>query len=185
MLPIFSVAVPELVRTTTFGPFVVPTSTAPQVSEVGASVTTGPPPAVTVSCSVVVAVRLPDVPVMVTVDVPVAAVELAVRVKVLVEVVGFGLNPAVTPLGRPEALKVTLPVNPFCGTTVMVLVPLPPFATLRALGVAVRLKEGVPEQALKANDEMLVCQLKVPLVCSYWSTYQKVQSSLGSTTIAV
>lgn len=87
-----------------------------------------------------VAVRLPDVPVMVTVDVPVVAVALAVSVKVLVVVVGFGLNPAVTPLGRPEALKVTLPVKPFAGTTVMALVPLAPRATLRVFGFAVRVK---------------------------------------------
>ena len=44
----------------------------------------------------------------------------------LVVVVGFGLNPAVTPFGNPEALKVTLPLKPFTGLTVMVLVPLLP-----------------------------------------------------------
>src|ERR1035441_6014683 len=184
MLLMFSVVLPVFLSVTFLPELVAPRTTLPKATDVGDSVATGPL-AVTLRLNVVVGVRVPEVPVMVTVDVPVVAVALAVRVKVLVEVVGFGLNPAVTPLGRPEALKVTLPVNPFCGTTVMVLVPLPPFATLRALGVAVRLKEGVPEQALKANDEMLVCQLKVPLVCSYWSTYQKVQSSLGSTTIAV
>jgi uncharacterized Tic20 family protein len=69
--------------------------------------------AFTVSVIVVVAVRLPDVPVMVTVAVPVVAVPLAVRVSTLVPVVGFGLNPAVTPLGRPDADSVTLPLNPF------------------------------------------------------------------------
>ena len=42
---------------------------------------------------------------------------LAVKVSVLAPVVGFGEKDAVTPLGRPEAERVTLPVNPFCGYT--------------------------------------------------------------------
>src|SRR2546429_5311381 len=67
--------------------------------------------------------------VIVTVDIPVAAVLLAVSVKVLivlVGVVGFVLNDAVTPFGRPDAAKVTFPVKPFWGATVMVLEPLDP-----------------------------------------------------------
>ena len=63
---------------------------------------------------------------MVTVEVPIAAALLAVSVKALVAVAGFGLRAAVTPLGRPEADKLTLPVKPFWGATVMVLDPLDP-----------------------------------------------------------
>ncbi len=81
------------------------------------------PAAFTVSETVVVATRLPDVPVMVTVEVPVVAVVLAVRLRVLVVAVGLGLNTAVTPLGNPEAARVTLPLNPPRSVTVMVLVP--------------------------------------------------------------
>ena len=77
----------------------------------------------TVRFTVVVCVMLPDTPVMVIVAVPRVALAPAVRVSVLVEVVGFGLNPAVTPLGKPDALRVTLSLNPFEGTTVMVLMP--------------------------------------------------------------
>jgi len=62
----------------------------------------------------------------VTVEVPVAAVLLAVSVKALVEVAGFGLKEAVTPLGRPEADKLTFPVKPFWGATLMVPEPLNP-----------------------------------------------------------
>jgi hypothetical protein len=51
--------------------------------------------------------------VIVTVEVPVAAVLDAVRVRVLVLVVLDGLNAAVTPLGKPDADKATLPVKPF------------------------------------------------------------------------
>ncbi len=78
---------------------------------------------VTVRAIVVVGARLPDVPVMVTVAVPALAVAPAVSVSTLVEVVGFVANDAVTPVGRPVAAKVTLPVKPFVGFTVMVLVP--------------------------------------------------------------
>ena len=49
--------------------------------------------------TVVVLVKLPDVPVRVTVTVPVVAVLLAVSVNVLVPAVLPGLNDAVTPLG--------------------------------------------------------------------------------------
>ena len=82
--------------------------------------------AVTVKATVVVFVRLPEVPVTTTEKVPVVAVLLAVSVTVLDVVAGFVLNDAVTPLGRPEADKLTLPVKPFCGVTLIVLVPLAP-----------------------------------------------------------
>jgi hypothetical protein len=82
------------------------------------------------------------VPVTVTENVPVIAVLLAVRVRVLEPTAGFRLNPAVTPVGRPEADKLTLPVKPFCGVTLIVLAPLAPCAMLRLLGDAERVKLG-------------------------------------------
>jgi hypothetical protein len=75
---------------------------------------------------------------MVTVAVPVVAVLLAVSVNVLVAVAGFGLKAAVTPLGRPDADKLTLPLKPFCGEIVTVLVPLAPWANVKLLGAAKR-----------------------------------------------
>ncbi len=87
-----------------------------------------------------VLVKPPDIPVMVTEAVPVAAVLLAVSVNVLVLAVLLGLNDAVTPLGRPDADKLTLPLKPFCGVTVMVLAPLAPWVMLRLLGDAERVK---------------------------------------------
>ncbi len=64
---------------------------------------------------------------IVTVDVPMVAVPLAVNVKVLEEVAGFVPNAAVTPLGTPVADKVTPLAKPFDGVIVIVLVPaLPP-----------------------------------------------------------
>ena len=76
--------------------------------------------AVTVRATVAVLVKPPDEPVTVTVAVPVVAVVLAVSVNVLALVVLLGLKVAVTPVGRPDAAKLTVPLNPFCGVTVTV-----------------------------------------------------------------
>jgi hypothetical protein len=92
--------------------------------------------------TVVVFVKLADVPVTVTVTVPVAAVLLAVSVNVLVLVVLPGLNDAVTPLGRPDADKLTLLLKPFCGVTVMVLALLAPCEIVKLLGEVERVKFG-------------------------------------------
>ena len=77
--------------------------------------------AIMVNDTVVEFDRIPEVPVTVTGKVPVAAPEDAVSVNRDVVVAGFGLNEAVTPLGKPDAVKVTLPLKPFCGFTVIVL----------------------------------------------------------------
>src|SRR5258708_38557898 len=96
----------------------------------------GPP--VTDRVRTVVLLKLPEIPVMVTVVVPVAAVPLAVSVNVLVPVVLAGLNDAVTPLGRPAADKLTLPVKPLCRATAIVLAPLAPCGMLKLFGDAER-----------------------------------------------
>jgi hypothetical protein len=85
---------------------------------------------------IVVLERLPDAPVMVIVAAPVVAVPLAVSVKVLVLAVLLGLKDAVTPLGVPDADKLTLPVKPFWGVTVIVLAPLAPCAIVKVFGDA-------------------------------------------------
>lgn len=61
-----------------------------------------------------------------TVDSPADAELPALSVKVDAEPAGLGLNEAVTPLGSPEAEKLTVPVKPLLGFTVMVLVLLLP-----------------------------------------------------------
>src|ERR1017187_463007 len=91
---------------------------------------------------VVDAVREPEVPPMVIVDVPGAVPDATVSVSVLVVVVGFGLKPAVTPVGRPVAFRVTLPLKPPAGTTVIVLVPWAPAAIVSEIGLAVRVNDG-------------------------------------------
>lgn len=93
---------------------------------------------------VVVIVRLPEVPVTVTVDVVSAAELAAVNVSVLALVVLAGLKAAVTPVGRPEALRATVPLNPYSGFTVMTLVAVAAGATLTLVGDAERVNVGGP-----------------------------------------
>lgn len=90
---------------------------------------------------------------MVTLAVPVVAVELAVKVTLLVDVVGFVPKVAVTPEGNPDAAKLTLPVNPPEGLTVMVLLPLLPWVTLTLEGDADSVKFG--EDAAGGRTQLL------------------------------
>ena len=65
----------------------------------------------TVTLIVVLSVRPPDLPVMVTWKDPVVARAPADRVSVPVLVAGLGLKTAVVPLRRPEAVSATLPAK--------------------------------------------------------------------------
>jgi hypothetical protein len=70
------------------------------------------------------------------VNVPVIAELLAVSFNVLVRPVVLGLKDAVTPLGKTDADRLTLPLKPFSGLTAMVVVPLDPCLMLTLLGEA-------------------------------------------------
>jgi hypothetical protein len=123
--------------------------------------------AFTVSETVVALDKLPDKPVMVTVAVPVAAVLLAVSVNELAPVVLVGLNDAVTPLGRPDADKLTLPLKPFWGVTVIALVLLEPCATVTLLGDAEseKLGGGAMGVLIETLSKVAVaCAVVLPLV---------------------
>lgn len=88
-----------------------------------------PPPEATVRATEVVWLRVPLVPVMVTVAAPKVAVLEAVSVNTLlvpVVVVVAGLKLAVIPVGKPLAVKVTALANPPVRVMVTVLVPLAP-----------------------------------------------------------
>jgi hypothetical protein len=74
--------------------------------------------------------------VIVTVDDPAVAVVDAVKVAVL------PLKLTVTPVGRLLAVKVTVPVNPPVGVTVIVLVPVPPTVTLTGVAESEKLAVG-------------------------------------------
>lgn len=77
---------------------------------------------------VVKEVRLPEaeVPVTVTGNVPAAAVLLAVKPSTVWPGIGAFTSASVTPLGRPETVRVTTPVNPLPFVTVMVSLALAP-----------------------------------------------------------
>lgn len=82
--------------------------------------------AFTVSVMVVDAVVVPETPRMVTTEVPAVAELLAANLATLLPVVGLVPNVAVTPLGNPEADRVTAPVKPPVSVTVIVSVALEP-----------------------------------------------------------
>jgi hypothetical protein len=115
--------------------------------------------AVTVRLTDVVCVRLPDVPVTVTLNVPVLAVLPAVNVNVLVPVAGSGLNDAVTPPGKPEADKVTLLLNPFDGVIVIVVAAWLPCPTVTLPGDADKLKFGAAEVLTVRLTEVVCIRL--------------------------
>ena len=73
-----------------------------------------------------VLLRLPEVPVMVTVAASNVAEALAVRVSVPGLVVVAVLNDAVTPVGKPDAARATVPLKPLTGAMVMVPAPVAP-----------------------------------------------------------
>ena len=102
------------------------------------------PPGLTVREIVTEWVKLPDVPVILTVNVPVVAVLLALKVAVLVVVEGFGLNEADTPVGRVDVENVTLLLKPFVGLTVIVELRELPCGTSKLVREEERLKFGCP-----------------------------------------
>lgn len=129
---------------------------------------------VTVSATVAVAevgLALEFVPVKVTVEVPAAAELEAAKVTKLEPMVGLEVNEAVTPLGRPESLRVTAPLKGLTSVTVMVSVPLVPWAidseevdgaSLKLPGEVVPPLQAVPLMAKLVGTELVV-PFQVPL----------------------
>lgn len=118
------------------------------------------PTTVTASVIVVEFDKLPEVPVIVRVTVPVAAAFVAVRVRTLDVVAGFGLNDAVTPLGKPDTDKPTLPPNPFCSLMVIVVVTLVPSVSVK-VGGPKRMKPGVVFGQLLTRFAALILPMPV------------------------
>lgn len=118
-----------------------------KLAAVGDRVKDGGP--VTVSVSLAVLVRLPEVPVIVRDDVDATAELLATNSSVLVVVALVGLNVAVTPAGNPDIVKFTAASKPCCALTVMVLEPLAPGAMESVDADEDRLKPGEFDVAVK------------------------------------
>jgi len=95
--------------------------------------------------TVAVCVRLPLIPVIVSVDVPtgVLPVVVTVNVELPVPVTVAGEKLAVAPAGNPLALSVTAPVKPFSAPILAVYVVALPTITVRVLGLADIVKSGV------------------------------------------
>lgn len=92
------------------------------------------PGALTSSARLVVAVAVPEAPVMVKRYDPRTAELLTFSVNTLLPFVGFVPNDAVTPLGRPETDKSALSLNPALYWAVMTVVPEAPGEMVRLLG---------------------------------------------------
>jgi hypothetical protein len=110
----------------------------------------------TVRAMVVDADKVPEavpveVPWMVMVAVPTVAVELAVNERRLEPVVGFVANAEVTPLGIPDAVKVTAPVNPLMSVTLMVSLTPELRLSVRAGEEGAMVKLPVPEEELTVS----------------------------------
>ena len=86
--------------------------------------------------------KLPEVPVTVTVEVPMAAVPVADRVKRLDVVAGFVPKLALTPLGRPDTAKFTVLLNPFRALMVRVVESDAPWKKVRFVRDADTVKLG-------------------------------------------
>jgi hypothetical protein len=110
----------------------------------------------TTRAAFVVCVRLPLVPVIVSVDVPAGVVVLVVTVIVDDVPVGFGLNDAAAPDGRPLALSETEPAKPPLGVIDTLYVVLPPATTVLLAGVAPSEKSGDPVPAFRARKTLIL-----------------------------
>ena len=138
-LTLVSVVVTLQVRATTpLNPFIPATLIVPVFPVVAPGVTVKdvvppdpgatPGSAVMLRSTAVVATSEPEVPVMVT-DTALDVIEaevLAVSVSTRVPAADPGAKLAETPLGRPVAASVTVPVNPPTSSAEIVVVPLPP-----------------------------------------------------------
>jgi hypothetical protein len=110
--------------------------------------------------------RLPDVPVMVTEYVPTNAAPVEDNVRELPAVAGFVPKPAVTPLGRPDAVKFTLPLNPFKGLMVMVVKAAAPWSIVKLAGDAERVKPGCGVAATQWLTRLAALTLPMPVAKS-------------------
>lgn len=89
------------------------------------------------------AVREPEVPVTVRPTVAAGAELLAVRVSTLDPLVGFVLHDAVTPVGSADVTaRLTLPLNPYWGDTLTVVVPDAPWMIVSTPGESESMKLG-------------------------------------------
>ena len=110
--------------------------------------------------------KLPEVPVTVTVEVPIAAVPVADSVKRLLDDVGFVPKLPLIPPGRPDTLKFTLLLNPFKGLIVMVVELAAPWKSVKLVGDAERVKLGCGEDEGQLLTKLAALTVPIPVAKS-------------------
>ena len=110
--------------------------------------------------------RLPEVPVTVTVEVPIAAVPVADNVKRLLDDVGFVPKLPLTPPGRPDTLKLTLLLNPFKGLIVMVVDLAAPCKSVKLVGDAESVKLGCGVEPGQLLTKLAALTVPIPVAKS-------------------
>ena len=112
----------------------------------------------------------PETPLRVMGKLPTVAVLLAVKVTKLVPVLPGAANAAVTPLGRPDADRVTLLLKPFCAVIVTILAADAPRRSPRVAGSRDSVKLGavmvraIVVVLLSAPEEPVTVTVAVPTV---------------------
>ena len=115
---------------------------------------------------VAVLLKLPEVPVTVTVEVPIAAVPVPDSVKRLLVDVGFAPKLPLIPPGRPDTLKFTLLLNPFKGLIVMVVELAAPWKSVKLVGDAERVKLGCGEDEGQLLTKLAALTVPIPVAKS-------------------
>lgn len=89
------------------------------------------------------------------------------KVNELVEFVVAGLKVAVTPVGKPDTVRLALPLNPFSSFTVMVLLSLDPGRKVRVLAEDERLKSA-GSVTVRVTAVLLLRAPDVPVTVTVW-----------------
>ena len=184
-----TVDVPALCTVIDLAALVVPTATVPKFSEVGAREMAVPTP---LRATVCVAGLASSVKVKLAVRVPIAVgvkvtltVQLAPAATVLPQV--FALI-AKSPLMMPILLMLSVAVPAFVSFTTFARLVVPSTLVANVSFATERVTTGPPLLAPQLGNLKLairVFQLKLPVVFMYCCVYQKVQSSTGSTVMAL
>ncbi len=94
------------------------------------------------------------------------AVPVADRVKRLLVVAGFVPKLALTPLGRPVAVKFTLPLNPLRGWIVMVVEPAAPWRKVKLVGDTESVKPGCVDEEGQLLTRLAALTVPMPVAKS-------------------
>lgn len=121
------------------------------------------------------------VPVNCIEDVPRGAELLAVIVTTLDEVVGFGLNVAVTPGGSAGAARVTEPVKSPLGTTVTAAMAELPWTMVKGMGETLRPNSG--ESTVSAIVAVALKVPEVPVMVTMVRVFEAAELSAESASV--